>query len=156
MMKASIICSLLLVLVMGYGFSQACTSDEDCDDGLFCNGIEICDKEKNRCKSTGSPCYNFICDEEIGDCIICNTHMDCGAYNLGNFCSDNGECYWVDPEPVTITPYIILQSRWFPLPVFFNIHFSNANFDTSSSVSFNPVNAILALPPMVRMKRISS
>lgn len=150
MRKTSIICTLLLVLIMSYGFSQACTSDEDCDDGLFCNGIEICVEEKNRCKSTGSPCYNFICDEEIGECIICLTHMDCYIYGIGNFCDEYGECYWIDFYPIIeIVPDTILQSRWIPLPKMLHIIADGSHFDSSSSVTFYPAGKMLALSSLV-------
>jgi len=94
---------------------------------MFCNGEESCDEENNVCLHSGDPCLS---EEE------CNEEDDI--------------CKPIEPIPsVIIIPDTCYQSRWIPLPVFFNINVSNANFYTSSLVSFDPVNAILTLPPMV-------
>ena len=47
-----------------------CTTDEDCDDdGIFCNGNEICDEDTESCTSMGNPCAeNEICNESAGTC----------------------------------------------------------------------------------------
>ena len=97
--KTSIICTLLLVLIMSYGFSQACTSDEDCDDGLFCNGEESC--VKGQCRSGYDPCpddglfcngfeecdeKNDICRQVPSPCVKddpCNEADDCCAADYG-------------------------------------------------------------------------
>ena len=41
--------------------------DAACDDGLFCDGPEICDV-KVGCLSSGNPC-DWLCDEEIDTCL---------------------------------------------------------------------------------------
>ena len=42
----------------------------DCpDDGLFCNGDEFCDEDAKVCGSSGDPCAPLLCDEENDRCI---------------------------------------------------------------------------------------
>jgi len=36
----------------------ACASNVDCDDGLFCNGIEVCDTVTGTCRSGDDPCHS--------------------------------------------------------------------------------------------------
>lgn len=43
-----------------------CSTDADCDDGLFCNGQEVCDS--GGCVSLGPPCDADICDENADQC----------------------------------------------------------------------------------------
>ena len=131
-----------------------CMADEDCDDGLFCTGVEICvdnvcqegndpcsddgefcngeescDEEADACLSEGDPCIdtdNPVCDEEEDICI-----------------PD------VPPPSIQVVPDPVSQSRWIPLPVFLNITaIEDAKFDASSSVIFTP-NAIWALPLVI-------
>ena len=49
-----------------------CKSDEDCpDDGLYCNGDEICDEDIGSCMSSGHPCnLSEICDEDFDQCVL--------------------------------------------------------------------------------------
>ena len=49
-----------------------CTTDEDCeDDGIYCNGDEICDEDSNGCVSTGNPCEeDEPCNEQTDSCEI--------------------------------------------------------------------------------------
>lgn len=54
----------------------------DCDDGLFCNGLESCDQ--GACVSAGSPCAaGLFCDESVDACVECLT---------GAHCNDNAVC----------------------------------------------------------------
>jgi hypothetical protein len=61
--------------------SDACVSSDDpcLDDGVFCNGIEICDEETNTCESEGNPCesLDLLCDEESDACVGCLEDGDC-------------------------------------------------------------------------------
>jgi hypothetical protein len=42
-----------------------------CDDGIYCNGAEICHSARG-CLSTGNPCHDpDSCDELLGDCGDC-------------------------------------------------------------------------------------
>lgn len=102
-----------------------CTSDVECDDGIFCNGAETC--MDGTCRPGTDPCpAGTECIEEAD------------------------ECREQIPVPnVLVKPDLLLQSRWIPLPVFISIEGSDTHFDVSSSVTFNPVSAIWALPHLV-------
>ena len=56
------------------GAGGACTNDLDCDDGVFCNGVETC--ESSRCVGGAPPacddgveCTMDRCDEASGRCV---------------------------------------------------------------------------------------
>ena len=57
----------------------ACQSIERCpDDGLYCNGLEYCDEDNDKCRSTPDPCtdcypYGCTCDEREDSCTGYNT-----------------------------------------------------------------------------------
>ena len=55
-----------------------CVQDSDCDDGLFCNGAETCDKITNTCVGGISvivddsiSCTVDVCDETTKKIILC-------------------------------------------------------------------------------------
>ena len=61
-------------------------SDPCPSDGLFCNGEETCDAEGDSCVSSGNPCQGITrCDEEIDACVDCTGDGDCddGLYCTG-------------------------------------------------------------------------
>jgi len=46
-----------------------CTIDEDCDDGLFCNGAETCDAPNCMCEPGTNPCpTGTTCNEDTDTC----------------------------------------------------------------------------------------
>ena len=46
-----------------------------CDDGLFCNGVETCDEGSDTCTSTGNPCAQGTeCKEDTDTCDL----LGCG------------------------------------------------------------------------------
>ncbi|HJL14443.1 MAG TPA: hypothetical protein RMH99_02235 [Sandaracinaceae bacterium LLY-WYZ-13_1] len=50
------------------GGGVACASDEECDDGLSCNGIKCCRPEG--CASGASPCTSAeTCAEDTDECV---------------------------------------------------------------------------------------
>jgi len=52
-----------------------CTEDADCDDGLFCNGVETC--QSGECANAESRCVvPGDCDEDMDFCR-CDDHQDC-------------------------------------------------------------------------------
>lgn len=66
------------------------------DDGLYCNGPEICDAEKG-CMGAGNPCLtaSLVCDEDADECVHCTNDGDCddGIDCTVNHCdSGAGEC----------------------------------------------------------------
>ncbi len=65
-----------------------CTGDQDCDDGLFCNGAETCDAN-NTCQSGTDPCPQSLCRESDDTCVECLTAADC---NDGVFCNGAEVC----------------------------------------------------------------
>lgn len=91
-----------------------CTRDTDCDDGLFCNGLEVCDAQLV-CVPGTVPCaegegVDEVCDEQVQACVSCAeasvTALDrdndgyqgiaCGGTDCDD---DNGE---VHPDAVEV------------------------------------------------------
>lgn len=70
-----------------------CTTDADCDDGLFCNGPETC--SAGSCQAGSPPtCPNF-CSETLGQCVDCLSNGDCADADLCNgseTCDASGQC----------------------------------------------------------------
>ena len=47
-----------------------CTSDEACNDGVYCNGEETCDSESGICQTGTDPCEEMeTCSEETKECV---------------------------------------------------------------------------------------
>jgi hypothetical protein len=65
--------------------TPSCTTDDDCaDDGLYCNGEEVC--VNGQCGHGGDPCTGAAtCDEDENTCVVegCQSDDDCG---IGEFC----------------------------------------------------------------------
>lgn len=59
---------------------QRCIGDADCDDGLFCNGVELClliSKTVSVCKAPAQgPCGHRACDEITDECDCSNPDED--------------------------------------------------------------------------------
>jgi hypothetical protein len=63
-----------------------CTIDDDCNDGLFCNGTETCDGNQ-QCQSSGSPCSGSeTCDEAADQCV------EDQCFPLGDSCTSASDC----------------------------------------------------------------
>ena len=55
------------------GLGGACFTDNDCDDGLFCNGHETCSNQ-GACSAGAAPCAaGYNCDETQDACILITT-----------------------------------------------------------------------------------
>ncbi|MEM7604998.1 MAG: hypothetical protein AAF411_06540 [Myxococcota bacterium] len=73
---------------------QTCASALDCDDGCFCNGMEVCGAE-GICEAGESTCVTDVecavatCDEETDLCEIVGDH---GACSDGNACNGVEVC----------------------------------------------------------------
>ena len=65
-----------------------CETDNECDDGLYCTGVETCDN--GTCVATGDPCGEGtpLCDEDNDVCVECLSDDNCTE---GQFC-DEGVC----------------------------------------------------------------
>ena len=74
-----------------------CTTDAQCDDGIFCNGQETCNTATNECEYGELPCEDDglwcngaeKCDEVGGQCLALNT-PDCG--DDGQYCNGTESC----------------------------------------------------------------
>jgi hypothetical protein len=97
-------CAANETCVAGTGCVPECTGNDDCDDGLFCNGAETC--TSGACVagtapscSDGVACTNDLCDE-IGDACVsvpvdgaCPANHTCdAAMGCVPECDDDGDC----------------------------------------------------------------
>lgn len=64
-------------------FTPECLSDEDCNDGFFCTGVETC-VDRN-CVAGTIPC--MFCNEEVDQCFECFGFED-NECPVGKECSD--------------------------------------------------------------------
>ena len=74
-----------------------CTADNDCDDGLFCTGVETCSNDS--CQSSGDPCgSNETCNESTdscdagGSCLPKRASCTADSQCCSNNCRNNGRC----------------------------------------------------------------
>lgn len=68
-----------------------CLSDNDCNDGLFCNGLEECDA--GQCVNGAVPCLGKACVESADSCAGCLTNADCNdAIPCTNDVCSGGVC----------------------------------------------------------------
>lgn len=67
-----------------------CTTDLECDDSLYCNGVEICNPSTGFCGFGPTPCASgVLCDEQNGRCVSCLSDAGCDD---GTFCNGQEEC----------------------------------------------------------------
>jgi hypothetical protein len=85
---------------------QLCTENSDCDDNIFCNGVEYCDII---CRSGPPPCKNESicnsqCNEETKNCYApYGTSCDDGTWCNGlEYCDGNGNCLANSTTPCTL------------------------------------------------------
>ncbi len=74
------------------GPGESCAVDADCDDMVYCNGVESCSAEGSVCVA-GAPvdCGGQFCDEDSDSCVECLGDLDC-TDNATPLCSDAGVC----------------------------------------------------------------
>ena len=76
------------------GEPTECTENSDCDDGVFCNGSEVC--TENNCEPGPNPCSGDLafCDEDNDVCAACieNIHCSDGLFCNGEEVCRNGTC----------------------------------------------------------------
>jgi hypothetical protein len=70
-----------------YTIHVDCTEDSDCDDSLYCNGVETCDG--GTCQGGNDPCPGQFCDEESDTCVDCLVDGDCDD---GVYCNGTETC----------------------------------------------------------------
>ncbi len=64
-----------------------CVTNEDCDDELFCTGVENC--VDGFCISTGNPCGCELCDEDLDICSDLALDFTLGVDNLFGTCGND-------------------------------------------------------------------
>jgi Cys-rich repeat protein len=85
------------------GLGEPCTVDADCDDSVYCNGIESCSAEGSvSICFAGTPvdCGDQFCDELSQTCVDClgDANCDDGVYCDGAEICDGNAC--VEGAPV--------------------------------------------------------
>jgi hypothetical protein len=66
--------------VVPFVIANDCVQDSDCDDGLWCSGIETCNETLGTCEAGLWPCDpGLVCDEDNETCVECLADSDCGA-----------------------------------------------------------------------------
>lgn len=64
-----------------------CSGDAQCDDGVYCNGHEIC--MGGVCVAGANPCPQQLCNEASLSCVACSADSDCSN---GSFCDGVEHC----------------------------------------------------------------
>jgi hypothetical protein len=78
-------------------WSHRCTSDEQCDDGLYCNGVETCVSgvckagEPIDCSGLSDQCNDGVCEEASHGCVA-RPKADGTACDDGQFCTVSDAC----------------------------------------------------------------
>lgn len=90
--------------VVAAAIGESCNVDADCDNGIYCDGIESCSTETSVClDSTGDPCAEGeTCNEDTDTCDAapaCTVDADCDDTNLctTDTCVE-GECVNADVD----------------------------------------------------------
>ncbi|MFZ5559887.1 MAG: S8 family peptidase [Patescibacteria group bacterium] len=74
-----------------------CAIDSDCDDGLYCNGIETCQAGVCKagtlieCSGLGDQCNTGVCDEALDQCVV-QPKPDGTACDDGLYCNTGETC----------------------------------------------------------------
>jgi len=102
MWRWALLCASLLACgdddtPMDVDAGASCTTDDECDDGVFCNGVETC---AGRCVAGDSPCVaGQTCDEDAATCVT-ECSVDADADDDGVMARECGgtDCDDSDPE----------------------------------------------------------
>lgn len=80
-----------------FGGVEECETNEECDDGLYCNGEETC--PSGSCVSSGNPCTDdgYSCTTLCVEPGSCNV-PDYSVCSTSGTCIDSGICDPGDPE----------------------------------------------------------
>ena len=115
-------------------FGPVCESDNECDDGLFCTGVETCDN--GTCVASGDPCHaeTPVCDEDSAACVECLTDGNCTE---GQFC-DEGTCRFPCELFVTYKE-IRAEKLTKPRKVVLNVTSADESFDIFGLIDLSPL-----------------
>ena len=131
--------------------TSVCTSDEECDDGLYCNGYETCDDDSGICLSGSDPCPDDelfcngeeSCDEEIDAC----TQSGDPCQGIGTCDEETKECLSESQTPtIKLIPDSALRSHLIPLPLIMVITGNNIHFNETTTVDFSEDDILLPTP----------
>ena len=89
----------------GAGGCEHAANSASCDDGVFCNGVDVC--AGGSCSSPGSPCPGMSrCDEGADTCTGCSGATDCPApATVLGTCSASTTCSRTGVQSRTTTTY---------------------------------------------------
>jgi Cys-rich repeat protein len=116
------------------GGQAGCDNDTDCDDGLFCTGVETCDN--GTCVASGDPCHGDtpVCDEDNGECVECLSDSDCTE---GQFCEE-GVCRF-PCELIVTYKQIRAEKLTKPRKVVLNVTSMDETFDIFGRIDLGPL-----------------
>ncbi|MFI5306628.1 MAG: DUF2341 domain-containing protein [Polyangiales bacterium] len=87
----------------GQDLTKECSDNNDCDDGLFCDGTETCDTSTSKCVRGTAPdcsdsmdCTVDFCDESADVCLSIADNTRC---NSGEMCIPSTGCVGPTPPP---------------------------------------------------------
>ncbi|MBZ0274126.1 hypothetical protein K8I61_18955 [bacterium] len=94
-----------------------CQNDGECDDGIFCNGAEVCDMDENVCGPGDDPCADDgawcngdeACDEAADTCVQVAV-PDCA--DDGVFCNGAESCDEVNDKCGTTGPQCLNDGQY--------------------------------------------
>ena len=148
------------------GFCFPCTSDDDCDDGLYCTGTESC--TGNACVLDTNPCAEgTTCVEVTNDyeCVTPSTTTTPGSSTTTTGPSSTtttADSTTTTSGPSSTTTTVsdgasievisdnVWKSRWVALPKLLVIEGIDTSFQPfKTTVAYEPRNAVLKLFPIV-------
>ena len=74
---------------------ESCSVDNDCNDGVFCNGVESC--FANRCQAGSAPCEYRWCNEHDRRCDVGCAEPDADGDGVDSIACGGTDCDDSDP-----------------------------------------------------------
>jgi len=94
---------LLATSFFGHAHAQSCITDHDCQDGIWCNGVERCvgNPGRNQCQPAARPMCSAKkrCDESAQRCV-----SQAQAQKQKEHVCPQGEAYSVVEDKCVATP----------------------------------------------------
>jgi hypothetical protein len=138
-------------------FCFPCTSDSDCDDGLYCTGEENC--ADDACVAGTNPCSGqAVCDEDTDACVTPSTTTTSGPSSTTT--TADSTTTTSGPSSTTTTTSSgasievitdnVWKSRWVALPQLLVIEGSGTSFQPfKTTIAYDPRDAIFKLFPII-------